>query len=75
MARDILPYNYLKQAQFNAVVLYQKEMDRVGVEPTTSALFSLSIGAADEGELNWSNPTRSAFFFACYIIWNCQARF
>jgi hypothetical protein len=29
--------NYQKQAQFNAVVVQQKEMDRVGVEPTTSA--------------------------------------
>jgi hypothetical protein len=38
VARDILPYNYLKQAQFNAVVLLEdEEMDWVGVEPTTSA--------------------------------------
>ena len=28
--------NYLKQAQINTVVVQQKEMDRVGVEPTTS---------------------------------------
>jgi hypothetical protein len=31
--------NDLKQAQFNAVVSSQKEMDRVGFEPTTSASF------------------------------------
>jgi hypothetical protein len=30
--------NCLKQAQFDAVVVYsRKKMDRVGVEPTTSA--------------------------------------
>jgi hypothetical protein len=37
-----LSYNYLKQAQFNAVVVQQKEMDRVGFEPTTSALLYVS---------------------------------
>jgi hypothetical protein len=31
--------NYLKHAQFNTVVVQQKEMDRVGVEPTTLASF------------------------------------
>jgi hypothetical protein len=30
--------NFLNQAQFNTVFLSQKEMDRVGVEPTTSAM-------------------------------------
>jgi hypothetical protein len=30
--------NYLNQAQNNAVVAQQEEMDRVGVEPTTSAM-------------------------------------
>jgi len=34
--------NYLKQSQNNTVVLTQKDMDRVGVEPTTSANFSRS---------------------------------
>jgi hypothetical protein len=29
--------NYLKQSQNNTVLVQQKEMDRVGVEPTTSA--------------------------------------
>ena len=29
--------NYLKQSQINTVVVQQEEMDRVGVEPTTSA--------------------------------------
>jgi hypothetical protein len=32
-----LSVNYQKQAQNNAVVVQQKEMDRVGFEPTTSA--------------------------------------
>jgi hypothetical protein len=27
--------NYLKQSQINTVVVQQKDMDRVGVEPTT----------------------------------------
>jgi hypothetical protein len=31
-----------KQAQINTVVVQQKEMDRVGVEPTTSAAFNLA---------------------------------
>ena len=35
--RDILSDNFLKLAQFNAVVPSQKEMEQVGVEPTTSA--------------------------------------
>jgi hypothetical protein len=35
--RDILSDNNLKQTHFNTVVVQQKEMDRVGVEPTTSA--------------------------------------
>jgi hypothetical protein len=38
-------------------------MDWVGVEPTTLALYSLSIRAADERELNCSNPTQSTFSF------------
>jgi hypothetical protein len=29
--------NYLKQSQINTVVVQQKDMDRVGFEPTTSA--------------------------------------
>jgi hypothetical protein len=33
-----LSYNHLKQAQINTVVVQQEEMDRVGVEPTTSAM-------------------------------------
>jgi hypothetical protein len=33
----ILSDNYLKQAQNDTVVVQQEEMDRVGVEPTTSA--------------------------------------
>jgi proline racemase len=33
----ILSYNILKQSQNNAVVVQQEKMDRVGVEPTTSA--------------------------------------
>jgi hypothetical protein len=32
-----LSYIILKQSQFNTVVPSQKEMDRVGFEPTTSA--------------------------------------
>jgi hypothetical protein len=35
--------NYLKQSQINTVVVQQKDMDRVGFEPTTSASFSLTI--------------------------------
>jgi hypothetical protein len=30
--------NHLKQSQINTVVVQQEEMDRVGVEPTTSAM-------------------------------------
>jgi hypothetical protein len=37
--RDILSDNNLKQTHFNTVVVQQKEMDRVGFEPTTSASF------------------------------------
>jgi hypothetical protein len=33
-----LSYNFLKGAQINTVVVQQKEMDRVGFEPTTSAM-------------------------------------
>jgi hypothetical protein len=33
-----LSYNYQKQAQTNTVVVQQKEVDRVGFEPTTSAM-------------------------------------
>jgi hypothetical protein len=33
----VLSDNHLKQAQINTVVPTQKELDRVGVEPTTSA--------------------------------------
>ncbi|HJU85142.1 MAG TPA: hypothetical protein VJ551_01510 [Nitrososphaeraceae archaeon] len=35
--------NYLKQAQLNAVFLTQEEMDRVGFEPTTSAMPILRV--------------------------------
>jgi hypothetical protein len=35
---DILSDNYLKQPQINTVVVQQEEMDRVGFEPTTSAM-------------------------------------
>ena len=35
---DILSDNYLKQSQNNTVVTVQIKMDRVGVEPTTSAM-------------------------------------
>jgi len=38
--RDILSDNYHKRTQTNTVVVQQKEMDRVGVEPTTSAMKS-----------------------------------
>jgi hypothetical protein len=34
--------NYLKQSQINTVVVQQKDMDRVGFEPTTSAPWQLS---------------------------------
>ena len=37
--------NYLKQSQINTVVVQQKEMDRVGVEPTTSADQQFSLGS------------------------------
>ena len=30
--------NYRKQSQNNAVIVQQKEVDRVGFEPTTSAM-------------------------------------
>ena len=44
MATTTVAYDFvlhhLKTAQFNAVVPSQKEMDRVGVEPTTSAQYS-----------------------------------
>jgi hypothetical protein len=33
--------NYQKQAHFNAVVVHQEKMDRVGFEPTTSAMLSV----------------------------------
>jgi hypothetical protein len=33
-----LSYTPLKQSQFNTVVVQQKEMDRVGFEPTASAM-------------------------------------
>jgi len=33
----VLSYSHSNQTQFNTVVPSQKEMDRVGVEPTTSA--------------------------------------
>ena len=33
----VLSYTYQKQAQNNTVVISQKEMDRVGVEPTSPA--------------------------------------
>ena len=33
-----LPYNFLKQAQFNAVIPSKEEMDRVEFEPTISAI-------------------------------------
>jgi hypothetical protein len=57
--------NYLRQAQFNAVVPSQKEMDRVGVEPTTSAfcvkaaLYLLSRRDSFGRRTYCSNPTRS----------------
>jgi hypothetical protein len=35
--------NYQNQAQKNAVVPSQKEMDRVGVEPTTSAFSNSAL--------------------------------
>jgi len=41
-----LSYNNPKKAQNNAIVVQQEEMDRVGVEPTTSdhkELSSISI--------------------------------
>jgi hypothetical protein len=39
--REVSSDNLLEQAQFNTVVVQQKEMDRVGVEPTTSAAAEL----------------------------------
>jgi hypothetical protein len=45
--------NYQKQAQINTVIVQQKEVDRVGFEPTTSAmtssLMSLSGWIKDKG--------------------------
>ncbi|MDQ3851896.1 MAG: hypothetical protein M3299_03570 [Thermoproteota archaeon] len=38
-----LSSNNLKQAQSNAVVVQQKEMDRVGFEPTTSAFLCYTV--------------------------------
>ena len=35
--------NNLKQARINTVVVQQKEMDRVGFEPTISAMYILLI--------------------------------
>jgi hypothetical protein len=47
------------QAQNNAVVSSQKEMDRVGFEPTTSAsMFILSLNQYCLNKSS-SNPTRS----------------
>src|SRR5215211_9361252 len=37
-----LSYNILKQSQINAVVVQREKMDRVGVEPTTSAMSAFS---------------------------------
>jgi hypothetical protein len=36
---SILSDNHLKHAQSNTVVVQQEKVDRVGVEPTTSASF------------------------------------
>ena len=49
------------------MVILNENMDRVGLfEPTTSALYRLCKKAADEGEFNCPNPTRSTLFlFAC----------
>jgi hypothetical protein len=33
-----LSYNYQKQAQINTVIIQQIKVDRVGFEPTTSAM-------------------------------------
>jgi hypothetical protein len=35
-----LSYNYQNQVQINAVLVQQEKVDRVGVEPTTSAQFT-----------------------------------
>ena len=45
---EVLFDNLLKQAQNNTVFPSQKDMDRVGFEPTTSAYdYRLSLTAAD----------------------------
>jgi hypothetical protein len=59
-----LSVNYQKQAQNNAVVVQQKEMDRVGFKPTTSAMpTNFYLAAVMEREIHsLFKPTRSALF-------------
>jgi hypothetical protein len=45
-----LPDNCQNQAQINTVVPSQKEMDRVGAEPTTSAYASILVQSFVNGK-------------------------
>jgi hypothetical protein len=64
----VLSYTYSKQAQFNTIVVQQEEMDRVGVEPTTSAWRqSLSEGSYKKENFS-SSPTCSTFFLYLLAI-------
>jgi hypothetical protein len=72
---DILPDNCLKQAQNNTVVSSQEKMDRVGVEPTTSAqkqlykaIHCISKGGAMERKPNCSNHIR----YTLFILFECS---
>jgi hypothetical protein len=63
---EVLSDNNLKQAQSNAVVVQQEEMDWVGFEPTTSAMptnFYLKGQLWKDKSIYRSKPTRSIFSF------------
>jgi hypothetical protein len=52
------------------------KMDRVGFEPTISALYCICKMAVDEGELNCSNPTWSTLFLsACSLACTIELSF
>jgi hypothetical protein len=51
--------NYRKQAQNNTVVVQQEKMDRVGFEPTTSAM--LSVKRRSYSILIWYTINHTSF--------------
>jgi hypothetical protein len=53
-----LSVNYQKQAQTNTVFVQQKEMDRVGFEPTTSAnFFKVAQSSMSKGMISNNNSS------------------